>query len=299
MIELQRKEIVGAGDGPHLLITGGVHGDEFEPMKAIRCLIKEVDASKLRGKLTLVPVVNEAAFLRGTRTGDDMQDLARTCPGRADGSVTEQTAHALSELIRTADYYIDLHTGGIIMSVWPMSGYCLHPDPKVLDVQRRMSRAFNLPVIWGTDPNLEGRSLSVARAANVPAIYTEYLGRGLCDTGGVTAYVEGCLNVMGELGMIDREQPASQIKYVVEDDRPSAGHMQICNPSPTTGFFDPHVDLGDRVEVGQTLGEVSDVLGDDVVEVKSGQTGFVLTLRTFARVMEGDALAVIVENERH
>ena len=157
MIELQCKEIVGSEAGPHLLITGGVHGDEFESMVAIRRLIREVAPAQLRGRLTLVPVVNEAAYLRGTRTADDMLDLARTCPGRADGSVTEQTAHALSHLIRGADYYIDLHSGGIIMSVWPMSGYGLHHDPEVLEVQRRMARAaFPHVSVWSRSKTQTG-----------------------------------------------------------------------------------------------------------------------------------------------
>ena len=44
-IELQRKTITGAADGPHLLITGGVHGDEFEPMETARRLIHELKPS--------------------------------------------------------------------------------------------------------------------------------------------------------------------------------------------------------------------------------------------------------------
>ena len=87
--------------GPHLLITGGVHGDEFEPMAAIRQLISSPSLKLLRGKLTLVPVVNEPAFLRGHRAGPDDQDLARTCPGDPNGSTTEQIAHALSDWIQT------------------------------------------------------------------------------------------------------------------------------------------------------------------------------------------------------
>ena len=50
----------------------------------------------------------------------------------------------------------------------PLAGYMLHRDAAVLDAQRRMARAFNLPVIWGTDWRLEGRSLSAARNAGVP-----------------------------------------------------------------------------------------------------------------------------------
>src|ERR1043166_8081406 len=118
---LIRSEVIaGQGSGPHLLITGGVHGDEFEPPLAIRRLMQHPDLAAGRGRVTLVPVANEAAFARDQRVAEDGLDLARTCPGRADGSVTERTAWALAELIRTADYYIDLHTGGTTLSIWPL-----------------------------------------------------------------------------------------------------------------------------------------------------------------------------------
>src|SRR6186997_3639554 len=130
-VALQSEIIQGDSAGPHLVITGGVHGDEFEPMVAIRRVVRTVDKTTLRGRLTLVPVVNEAAFARGDRVAEDGLDLARTCPGKADGSVTERTAHLLSKLIRTADFYIDLHTGGTAFSIWPLAGYMLHPNSKV------------------------------------------------------------------------------------------------------------------------------------------------------------------------
>ncbi len=159
-----------------MLIAAGVHGDEFEPMVAVERLSHMLPTDELCGHVTLVPVVNESAFLLGRRTGADELDLARVCPGKADGSATEQTANSLSKLIQQADYFIDLHTGGVCMSVWPMTGYMLHSDPETLSMQRRMAVAFNLPVMWGTYAGMEGRSLSVARDANIPAIYTEYLG---------------------------------------------------------------------------------------------------------------------------
>ncbi len=283
--------------GPHLLITGGVHGDEFEPMAAIRQLIASPSLKLLRGKLTLVPVVNEPAFLRGHRAGPDDQDLARTCPGDPHGSTTEQIAHALSELIQAADHYIDLHTGGTTLQVLPMVGYVMHPDPEILDQQRAMARAFNLPIIWGTDHRLPGRSLSVARDCGVPAIYTEYLGGARCDPEGVAAYVKGCLNVMQSLEMIDHEPPASRIRHIVEDRRENSGHMQICHRSPLTGYFEPAVQLGEHISAGAPLGTVSDLLGEKQEVVPAEQTGLVLVLKTFPRVEQEDALAVILETE--
>jgi predicted deacylase len=300
MVELRRYSFSGdgAGSGPHLLITGGVHGDEFEPIAAIRRLIELFDArdgqvAGFRGRVTFVPIVNEAAFLRGHRCAEDGLDLARTCPGRADGSVTEQTAFALSELIRSADFYIDLHTGGTELSVFPLAGYVLHRDADVLAVQRRMARAFNLPVVWGTAGNLDGRSLSVARDANVPAIYCEYLGAATCSPDGVDAYVDGCLNVMTELGMLERKPPASRVEHVIENPAPGSGHMQVCNPSPVDGFFLPAVDLGAEVRKGDPLGKVTPMDGSEKVTITADSDGVVLVLRTFPRVTAGTSIGVV------
>lgn len=291
-----RSVTVGRGlPGPHLLITGGVHGDEFEPPLAIRRLSQRPELADLRGKLTLVPVANENALARGQRVADDGLDLARTCPGRPDGSITEQTAHALSDLIRSADFYIDLHTGGTAFNVWPLTGYVLHPIAVVLDQQRAMARAFNLPVVWGTDHRLEGRSLSVARGANVPAIYAEYEGGGRCSPHGIQAYIDGCLNVMAHLGMIDRAKPTSTVRFVVEDPRPQSGHMQRCYPSPVAGCFLPAVELGQAIHAGEPLGCVLDPSSGNETNVLATESGRVLVLRTLPVVKKGDSLAVILE----
>ena len=287
-----------AGEDPHLLITGGVHGDEFESIRAIWELIQHFESgeslsSSLRGQLTLAPIVNEDACRLGQRCGRDQRDLARHCPGDPEGSPTEQNAWALSELIRQADYYIDLHTGGTVYSVYPLAGYTLHPDESVLETQRRMARAFNLPAIWGTAANLDGRSLSVARDMNVPAIYCEYLGSANCNLHGVADYIEGCLNVMGELKMLDRPQPESRLKHIIEDPTPGSGHMQIQNPSPVTGLFEPAVKLGTEVRSGERFGVVYDIEDYQPREILAEQNGLVLVLRTFPHVAKGESVGVI------
>ena len=289
------RRTIGGGDGPHLLITAGVHGDEFEPMAAVRRLLRALDARQLRGRVTIVPVVNEPAFRRGARTAEDGLDLARTCPGRPDGSITERVADALSQLIQSADYYIDLHTGGTLLQIVPLAGYMLHRDPRILDAQRRMAKAFNLSLVWGTTPALEGRSLSVARDANVPAIYVEHGGGGGCDAGIVQELVAGCTNVMSQLGMLSSSTSASRVQYVIEDDREQSGYLQINHPAPSAGFFQPAVTLGQMIEGGRPLGEVVDPLGDARVSVAAANSGIVAVLRSFPSVNTGDSLATVIE----
>lgn len=289
---------VGDRDGPHLLITGGVHGDEFEPIAAILQLHAEMNSSQIHGRLTLVPCVNEAAYRLARRTAEDGLDLARTCPGRPDGGVTERVADELTQLIRTADYYIDLHTGGIALSVYPLAGYMLHPSPEVLMMQRQMAHAFGLPLIWGTDPSLNGRSLSVARDFNVPAIYAEYLGGGGCNANAVTAYVRGCRNVLASLEITDDSIVCpNHSPLVVEDARLNSGFMQIHHPAPCDGLFQSAVVLGQRVSQGDLLGTITDPSTGRRQSVLAAHAGCVIVLRTLARVVANDSLGVVLETD--
>ena len=157
-----------------------------------------------------------------------------------------------------------------------------------------MARAFGLPVVWGTDPNLEGRSLSVARDAKVPAIYAEYHGGGGCDPAGVEAYVLGCLRVLADIGVLDEAFPPPPPPLVVEDPRPGSGHMQVNHPAPCGGFFEPAVTLGQWVREGDLLGTVTDPLGSRFEPVRAGYGGLVLVLHTFAAVEAGVSVAVIL-----
>lgn len=287
--------MIGNQSGPRLLILAGVHGDEYEPIAAVRQLLKTIDAERLSGQVTLVPVVNHPAFQRVSRTGPDQLDLARTMPGREDGSITEQIAWETAKLIHDCDYLIDLHTGGLAMQISPLSGYLLHEDPNVLNLQRRMATAFNLPIIWGTSPKLNGRTLSIARDANIPAIYAEWGGGTGCDPQGVSDYVNGCLNVMRELNMIHHPQPENQARCRVEDHRYESGIFQKNYPAPHAGFFEPVVTLNDHVQPGDILGWVHSVAEDRSTAVRSVHQGIVILLRVIPSVNPGDCLSTVLE----
>jgi predicted deacylase len=176
--EIAVRVLAGSTAGPRLLVLAGVHGDEYEPMEAVRRLATRLASLPFRGSVALVPVANPTAFAAATRIGSDGLDMARSFPGDPLGSPTQRAAHAVTCELELADCLVDLHTGGRAMRALPMVGYTLHPDPRILDIQRRLARSFGLPVIWGTSPALEGRSLSAARDRGVPAIYAEHGGGG-------------------------------------------------------------------------------------------------------------------------
>ncbi len=287
----------GDRDGAHLLVIAGVHGDECEPMVAARRLLRRLRFMRLRGQVTVIPILNEDARRRKERTGGDGLDLARTFPGRADGSLTEQVAFTATQHIGNADCLIDMHTGGNRYRIWPLAGYMVHPNSEILECQREMARAFNLPVVWGSDPALEGRTLSAARDANVPAIYVEYLGAAPFCRHAVRVLTNGCLQTMASLEMIDWPLPANQVRYWAEDARSGAGHLQACHPAPFAGTFEAAVELGENVEQGQMLGRFSGIVGERMVEIVAEQSGRIVCLAAPVRVEPGDGLVVIVEFE--
>jgi predicted deacylase len=179
----------------------------------------------------------------------------------------------------------------------PLAGYTLHSDLKVLEAQRKMAIAFNLPLVCGTSAKLNGRSLSVARDANVPAIYTEFGGGEGSQPEVVQAYVAGCLNVMRELAMLEMSKPENRVEQIVEDDRDQSGHLQLHHPSPADGFFEPAVSLGEHVSAGATLGSVCDALGQNDVVVRAQHSGMVMMLRAINAVKQGDALVALLPDD--
>jgi predicted deacylase len=266
-------------------------------MEGVRQLAREIVPGELSGRLSLVPVANEPAYKLGRRVADDGLDLARVCPGRADGTITERIAWELSRLIREANYYVDLHTGGTNLRIWPLAGYLLHPDSAVLAKQRLMARSFLLPVMWGTDPSLNGRTLSVARDAAIPAIYVEYSGSIPFFPAAVDAMLAGCRNLMRALGMLSGQPLPATVRYLAEDARPNSGHLQIQHPAPADGLFVPTVDVGDSVIAGAEIGWITTASDDRKQEVLADSSGRVVAIRTMPRVSAGDALAVIAEFE--
>ena len=288
--------LTGSQDGPHLLITAGVHGDEYEPMEALRRLhgILKEKREDLAGTVTLVPVVNKSAFRRGTRTGVDDKDLARICPGNSDGSESEKVAKALSDLIITANFYIDLHNGGQNHNIFPFAGYVLHPNQAIHERQRQLAKAFLLPIVWGTDPTLPGRTLSVARDANIPAIYTEIGGQGIYDETNMVLAVDGCVNVLRYLAMIPGTANKGEPNYHLEDYRPNSGYLQRLLPSPEEGFYIPHVTFGQRVATHEVIGYVQDDLGGKRTPVRADRDGIVFILRSVPAVKKGDPLGAIL-----
>lgn len=284
----------GAADGPVLLVTAGVHGDEYEGMAGIRAFLRDLDPAELVGTIVAIPVVNEPAYQAASRTTpDDGLNLARTFPGKSDGTTTERIAYALRHhVLPQCTFFCDLHAGGMHYDVVLLSGYQLG-TPEFNQIQYGACVAFDLPVIWATS-YLPGRSLSAAREAGVPAMYVEYGGGGDCPEDSVEHCRVALRRVAGFLEMLDQPYPKQFGGTFVEDDGDESGHLQIQGIARASGFFSSKVRVWERVQAGQLVAEILDPFGGVLDTLEAQVDGRIVFLRRTCYVAEEESCFAVM-----
>lgn len=292
--------LTGASEGPTGLVCAGVHGDEFEGPRALQNLARSLDPAALRGRLYLVPVVNEGAFFAGTRCHpEDGKNLARVFPGDPAGTVSERLAHTFVErLLRGASFLIDVHASGSESRILPWAGYGLNPG--LIEAQRAMAIAFGLDIVWGTPVN-PGRTLSSAAELGIPSIYVEMPGEGRCASEDVARVEAGVRRVLALMGMCAEEEARpgpEKHPLVVETTGQDSGTLETHHLAPVAGMFIPAVSLGQWVGKGEPLGTLVDPAGRALQEVQAEEAGLVVRLRTFPVVRAGDSLATVLPAQR-
>lgn len=284
--------IAGATIGPTLVVTGAVHGNEYEGVEAIPRVFEQVQPEVLRGALVMIAVCNMPAYEAATRNSPvDGLNLARVFPGDADGTITQRIAYWLAhKLIKKADFFIDLHSGGPETNIPTLIGY-LHSNDAPGPQSQAAARAFGAPVLWGHPPPVApGRTCSAATDFGVPWLYTETPGGGRATPDDVDCYVEGVLNVMKHLGMVPGQpQPRPTTHHLMGD-----GNLDVVISAPAAGFFRPDIALLDEVSAGQRLGTVLDFFGQEKAEITADRDGVVILLRRLPRVDVGDSLAYVM-----
>ena len=280
--------VEGGQAGPTLALSGAIHGDEYEGPAALFRFLDSLASVVLRGRVIAIPVANPPAFRAISRTSPvDGANLARVFPGDGAGSATAQVAAVIErELIARADFFIDLHTGGVRYAMPAMAGYYTH-DPRSLAA----ARAFGAPVIWGHDVIPPGRTLSSCLARGVPFLYTEGRGGGRVDPGDTDCFERGLRNVARHLGMMGGElEGERQSRHLLGD-----GNVDLGAPCRHDGFFVPSVQLLEPVRAGDLIGRVLDYDGAVLSEHRAQQAGLIAMIRLCPSVLAGEPLFLIAQ----
>jgi hypothetical protein len=290
------------GDGPTVLLTGGVHGDEYEGPVALMRLIREFSIERLNGRIVMIPALNFPAYLSGTRTSPiDHLDLNRRFPGDRNGMPTDMIAHYLETvLLPMADYCFDFHAGGASLRYLPT---LIAERPKT-DRQRcqldALISGFHPPRVLFMDMLGEDRLIAAAAARNNVCFLTgEFGGGGSLDLDGLEILAEGLQGVLSALGVFDRGHPTRRCARGEMPRRLSVKGMDHYIFAPCPGIFEPCFRLGETVEHGRIAGYIHDphIPWRAPVEIRFAGSGIALCIRTTALVAAGDCLGHLASDE--
>ena len=130
---IEGVRLVGNQPGKTLVVTAGVHGDEYVGIQAVRELLAQLSPGELSGQVIFVPVVNAGGFFAGTyRVPEDGENLNRCFPGAKGETYTWNMASALeAALYPQADFLLDLHGGGIYESMEPLAFFPVDAGERV------------------------------------------------------------------------------------------------------------------------------------------------------------------------
>ncbi|PZQ45594.1 MAG: hypothetical protein DI551_06945 [Micavibrio aeruginosavorus] len=278
-------------EGPTLLLTAGVHGDEYEGQIALRQFFSKIKSKDIKGRIIIMPAVNYHAVKAGTRLSPlDGMNMHGAFPGSASSkNPTEELAYYIeTEIMPMTDYMIDLHSGGLSLDYLPFCSIRLTNND---DLDRRgmdLLRAFNasLSMVWR---QANGRMLSSAAARNnVVSLGGEFGGASTYSHDSEKIIEKGIRNVLDYLGMTHRNwKPACSKTNIFE-----VSGVRSYVYSRLSGIFETNISLGKSVKKNDLCGYVHPLEGDTGRKVhKFQEDGIVVCKRHLSLVSQGDCLA--------
>lgn len=290
--------VIKNGSGPTILFTGGVHGDEYEGPVTLINLARELQAGQVQGRIIIVPCLNLPAVMAGERCSPiDGLNLNRVFPGERDGTITTMIAHYVChDLLPMSDVQVDLHSGGKSLEYLPSMNMWSCPDAARRQRTFDAVKAFGAPVSL-VDQNLDSTGIlsTVFEQHGIMNFGPELGGAGRVDKATVEITRIGLRNLLKHFDTIDGEvitpeqqgRPPSRLAEVADLDC-----YVMC---PDAGLYEPFVELGDEIALGQAIGQVhfpADLSKEPCI-THATQSGFLLCKRPPGRVERGDNIAII------
>ncbi|MGB3150694.1 MAG: succinylglutamate desuccinylase/aspartoacylase family protein [Maribacter sp.] len=276
-------------EGPNILITGGIHGNEINGIEIVRQLISKKYNKPEKGMVICIPVVNVFGFLNQKRQFPDGRDLNRVFPGSSRGSLASRFAyHIIKEIAPLVDYCIDYHTGGDSRFNAPQVRIGKHDSASLA-----LAEVFGAPFIVKSARREKSFRATLHKLNKKILLYEG--GKSLHIDNQITeSGVNGALRVMQHLDMRDftneLAHSAEEYKEAVVIDNSSWIRAKF------SGMLHPMVEIGQKVEKGTILGSISDPFGYFERTVKSTHAGYVICVNQSPIVNQGDGIFHISRN---
>ena len=283
---------VANGEGPTALVLAGNHGDEYEGQVAVLRLLRELQPSRVQGRVILIPCLSPEASKANTRLWPSGVNFNRSFPGREDGPANEQLAHFLSTvLFPLSEYVIDMHSGGNTARFIPCSHMHVVDDPAQRRAMLEGMQAWNSDYHYLYIDIAGSGLLPVEAERQGKIVITTELGGG----GHVAASTHrlawnGLTNVLRHAGILEGEVVHRDEPAVILDGRDPANYVF----APSSGIFETLVDPTDTVTAGQLVARIHSLEHPErePEPVHAPLDGVTACVRAPSRCEQGDSILV-------
>ncbi len=286
----------GTREGPTVVLSGAVHGDEFGGPIAIQQLFASLDPKELSGTLVGLPIMAPLAYFSRSRANDldyEHFNLNRLWPGDADAFQTQRIAHLVfNEVVRKADYLLDYHEGGVaFLARYLLLGGSEATIRKVGEKQVQMARWFGMGIPFAYRQTSDalvrvgklGNLTEAAGQLGIPGVSVELGGGGTYRRDFIDISIAGTRRVLQGAGLLPGGPPPPDPDQVMVREttwlRPRRGGLLI----PSDAAM-----LGSRIVAGTSLARIVDPLGEPVDDLVAPHDSVILDIRLVASVYPGD-----------
>ncbi|RTY89298.1 succinylglutamate desuccinylase/aspartoacylase family protein [Flavobacterium sp. GSP27] len=267
-------------NGPTVLFTAGLHGDEINGIEIVRQLIVQKINKPKTGTIICIPVINVFGFVNQSREFPDKRDLNRVFPGSKTGSLASRFAYnLLKEIIPHVDYVIDFHSGGASRFNAPQIRIVPNnPELKAL------SDIFNTSFTMYSK-NIPGTFRNSCNKLGVKMLLFEG-GKSIDINEAVTQEgVEGSKRILHHLAMLNAKK-----KTIIPEKETIYIEKSVWVRAKYSGMFHGYTKIGNYVTKGQLLGSISDPYGKVEHKVKAPNSGYIFNVNDAPIVYQGDAI---------
>lgn len=267
-------------DGPVVLFSAGIHGDEINGIEIVRQLISKKINKPKRGTIICIPIINMYGFVNRSREFPDGRDLNRSFPGSKKGSLASRFAfHILNEVMPEVHYAIDFHAGGASRFNAPQIRLAEN-DPEL----KLLADTFNAPFTLYSK-NIGGSFRNSSTKMNIKMLLFEG-GKSLDINNDVANEgINGVKRVLAYLEMLDP-------KHMIEIPENKTIYIEKSNwvRAKCSGLLHDHNTIGTFVKKGTVLATITDPFGKFERKIKAPNDGYVINSNQSPIVYEGDAI---------
>jgi N-alpha-acetyl-L-2,4-diaminobutyrate deacetylase len=287
--------VIKNGHGPTALLFGGNHGDEYEGQVTLMKLARELQPAQVQGRIIIIPMLNRPAAQAGTRLSPiDGRNMNRAFPGQRTDTLTGMIAHYVSQaLLPLADLVIDIHSGGRSLQFMPSVNMHNLANKEQFNEMVQAAKAWGAPYVFiYEDVAGEGLLPSYAESLGKITLGTELGSASQFSASMLRLADEGLKNVLRLYKILPGEPPPPPVNQQVV----IAPNREDYLMAPVSGIFEPFLEMGDPVEVGQPIGQIhsTELPFAEPTPVTARTSGILFARCGFPLTHQGACVATIV-----